>query len=212
MSFIIWRNSVFYSKNISKFNIFCKFPKTKCKKLRVLITIIFIIYQNLAFSQSYLGWITNQVNFRSQPDKSSEVISSLKAGTQIFIISSETENDFYNIIDINTNTEGYVHKSFVKLGDYVPKSNGGLFSPDGSSSSYNPEVSIYNNTSKTLTLKLNSEVYSFSPSERKTITISPGIYDYRASAPGVLPNIGSESLRSNTKYSWKFYIQTKWGY
>ncbi len=181
-------------------------------KKTLLTTFLIFAAFFTSYSQSYLGWITKQVNFRTQPDKTSDVISSLKAGTQIFIISSEPENDFYNIIDINTNTEGYVHKSFVKLGEYVPKSNGGLFSPDGSSSSYNPEVSIYNNTSKTLTLKLNSEIFSFSPSERKTITISPGTYDYRASAPGVLPNIGSESLRSNTKYSWEFYIQTKWGY
>ena len=63
-----------------------------------------------------------------------------------------------------------------------------------------------------MTLKLNSEIYSFSPNERKTITLSPGFYDYRASAPGVLPNIGSESMKSNMKYSWEFYIQTKYGY
>lgn len=182
-------------------------------RIKLLYTLLIILATfKISLSQSYLGWITKQVNFRTEPDKTAEVISSLKAGTQIFIISSETENDFYNIIDITTNKEGYVHKSFVKLGEYIPKNEGGLFSPEGSSSSYNPEVAIYNRTSKTLTLKLNSEIYTFSPSERKTITLSPGFYDYRASAPGVLPNIGSESMKSNMKYSWEFYIQTKYGY
>lgn len=177
-----------------------------------LLLIFNLAISSVAFSQSYLGWVTKQVNFRTNPDKNSEIISSLKAGTQIFIISTETENDFYNIIDIATNKEGYVHKSFVKLGEYVAKNNGGLFTPEGSSSSYDSEVSIYNRTSKTLTLKLNSETYTFYPSERKTITLSPGFYDYRASAPGVLPNIGSETMKSNMKYSWEFYISTSYGY
>jgi len=178
----------------------------------ILLLIVTLSLNNDLFSQSYLGWITKQVNFRSEPSKTGEVISSLKAGTQIFIISSESENDFYNVIDINTNKEGYVHKSFVKFGELVQKSQGGLFTPNGASSSYDPELAIYNNTSKTLTLKLNSTIYSFNPYERKTITLSTGLYDYRASAPGVLPNIGTESVQSNTKYSWEFYIQTKYGY
>ncbi len=174
----------------------------------LFILIITLSFQNDIISQSYLGWITKQVNFRAEPSKTGEVISSLRAGTQIFIISGNSENDFYNIIDINTNNEGYVHKSFVKFGEIVEKSKGGLFTPDGTSSSNDPELAIYNNTSKTLTLKLNSSVYSFSPYQRKTITLSSGFYDYRASAPGVLPNIGTESVQSNTKYSWEFYIQT----
>ena len=181
-------------------------------KKAVILILIILSSRNQLLSQSYLGWITKSVNFRMEPDKNSEIISNLKAGRQIFIISSQSENDFYNIIDINTNKEGYIHKSFVKFGELVPKSQGGLFSSDGTSSSYDPELSIFNNTTKTLTLKLNSTVYTFYPSERKTITLSTGLYEYRASAPSVLPNIGTESVQSNTKYSWEFYIRTKNGY
>jgi hypothetical protein len=53
---------------------------------------------------------------------------------------------------------------------------------------------------------MNSITYSFSPNETKKISFSPGNYEYRASAPGVIPDIGSESLASNMLYSWKFYI------
>jgi hypothetical protein len=177
------------------------------------ITIFVLLFVNLSlfFSQAYLGTITKQVNFRTEPDKSSDIIKSLRAGTQIFIISTELENDFYNVIDIASNKEGYVHKSFVKLGEFVSKNDGGLFSPAGQSTSYDPELSVYNNTSKTLTLKLNSNKYTFYPNERKVITLSPGYYDYRASAPGVIPDIGNESVAGNMKYSWEFYITTKYG-
>lgn len=68
---------------------------------------------NGLLSQSYLGTITKQVNFREGPGSDYEIISSLKPGTEIFISSLETDNDFYNVIDIKSNKEGYVHRSFV---------------------------------------------------------------------------------------------------
>lgn len=146
---------------------------------------------------------------REGPGKDYDVITQLKPGSQIFIISIEAENDFYNIIDIRTNKEGYVHKSFVKRGKQVKESDKGIFTPSGETTSYNPEVEIYNNTSLNLTLKLNDDNYSFSPKEKRTITITPGNIRFRASAPGVIPYIGSELLQSNQGYSWQFYIITR---
>ena len=109
-------------------------------------------------------------------ERPSIVLLKSEEGLNFMILNKEGhiklfgENDFYNIIDINTNQEGYVHKSFIKFGDAVERNQGGLFSPDGKSSSAEPELAIYNNTNKTLTLKLNSIRYSFYPQERKTIT------------------------------------------
>jgi hypothetical protein len=180
--------------------------ENKSKKLFVLLFLV----SNSIFSQSYLGTITKQVNFREGPGSSYEIISLLKAGTQIFISSLETEDDFYSIINIATNEEGYVHKSYVKIGKLVTRSNQSVFTPNGVSSSYESELKIFNNTSKTLTLKMNSKLFYFSPYERKNISISPGEYDFRASAPGVIPYIGNESLRSGQAYSWQFFIRTSY--
>ena len=60
-----------------------------------------------------------------------------------------------------------------------------------------------------MTLKLNSEAYSFSPQQKKKITLSPGNCNYRASAPNVIPIIGTEYMESNQGYSWQFYIVTE---
>lgn len=177
------------------------------KKL-IFLTIFLLTYIS-GFSQSYLGWVTKQVNFRQGPGTEYAVISLLKAGTQIFIVSVDAENDFYNIIDIENDREGYVHKSFVKLGQIVEKNESGLFTPSGKTSTYNPEIEIFNNTLLTLTLKLNSETYIFSANQKRTITLNPGTYNYRASAPGVIPNIGTEFMESNMGYTWQFYIVTK---
>jgi hypothetical protein len=175
---------------------------------KILLLIFFILISNAIYSQSYLGTITKQVNFREGSSSDDNIISSLKPNTQIFIISLETENDYYNVIDIATDREGYVHKSYVKVGKLVSKSSESVFSPTGKSSNYNSEVKIFNNTSKTLTLKLNAELYYFSPNETKNINLTPGEYDFRASAPGVIPYIGTENLNSNQGYSWQFYITT----
>jgi hypothetical protein len=158
--------------------------------------------------QSYLGWTTKQVNFRSGPGTEFEIISSLKPGSQIFIVSTETENDFYSVIDIATDKEGYLHKSFVKLGDEVEVNNEGIFSVAGKSSNINPQIEVYNNTSITMTLKINNDKYTFAPQEKKTLTSVAGKCSFRASAPGVIPNVGTENIESNVLYNWEFYIVT----
>ncbi len=179
------------------------------KNWLVLCFLFFIAHFPIeGFCQAYLGWITKQANLRTGPGTEFSKISSLRPGKQIFIVSGDPENGFYNIIDIATNREGYVSRTCVKLGKEVQKNEGGIFTPSGESSTEDPEIEIFNNTSRTLTLKLNTETYSFSPYKRRTLTLSPGRYDYRASAPGIIPDIGVESMESNTRYSWEFYIVT----
>jgi hypothetical protein len=90
----------------------------------------------------------------------------------------------------------------------LPKNEDGIFTPVGKTSSTKPIIKIHNNTSLTLTLKLNDELYTFSPQQRRTLTLSSGSYSYRASAPGVLPDYGTEIMQSNYEYEWSFYIST----
>ena len=177
--------------------------------MKFLLFLIAILFTGLtSFSQSYLGTITKQAYFREGPGNDYKIIDSLMPDTQIFIISLKAENDFYNIIDIQTNKEGYVHRSFVKRDELIKENDKGVFSSSGKTTSYNPVVEIFNNTSLTLTLKLNSETHSFSPNEKRTLTIEPGLINYRASAPGVIPNFGTQKLQNNQGYTWQFYIIT----
>lgn len=176
---------------------------------KILLIISLLILSLPGFSQSYLGWVKKQAKFREGPGVDYNSIGSLKQGKQIFIISSESENDFYNIIDIATDKEGYIHKSFVKFGQKVKLNENDVFQSIGRSSTFKPEVEIFNNTSLTLSLKLNVDKYSFSPFEKKTISLSSENYNFRASAPGVIPLLGAKYFESNMKYSWEFYVLTK---
>jgi len=175
---------------------------------KIFCTILCILLSTLTNAQAYLGTITRQANFREGPGKEYNIVASLKAQTQIFVVSKNGEDDFYNIIDITSNKHGYVHKDFVILGEEVPASEGGLFTPSGRSGQQEPEVEIYNNTEKKLTLTLNRTPYIFGPQQRQTLILKDTAYEYIASAPNVIPNHGTEILKSNTKYTWQFYIVT----
>ena len=150
------------------------------------------------------------MNFRSGPGTNYEIISTLQAGSQIFIVTDVPENDFYNVIDIATDKEGYLHKSFVKFSNEVETNKEPMFSVSDELSSGPPQLAIYNNTTIPMTLKLNNEKYLFNPQERKTITTNAGNCLYRASAPGIIPEIGNEKLMSNYIYEWEFIIVTKY--
>lgn len=169
----------------------------------------FLILSSNLYSQSYLGWVKKKTNLREGPTTESSILLTLNAGTQIFIESLDTYNGFYSVIDIETNTEGYIAESYIKTGEVVEKSKDKLFSPSGKISGYDPQVQVFNNTNLYLTLKMNGSTYEFSPMENSTLNISPGFYDFRASAPGVIPTSGSQNLESNMGYSWEFYVVTR---
>lgn len=179
------------------------------KKVFTICLFLFLFISQISIAQSYLGTVKKRTNLRELPNANSSILSTLNPGSQIFIISLETINGFYNIIDIETDIEGYVAESQVKVGEIVERTKERVFSPSGEISSYNPKVEIFNNTVLTLTLKLNESIFKFDPHETKTITLNPGYYDFRASASGVVPVSGGENLISNMGYRWEFYVLTE---
>jgi len=161
-------------------------------------------------SQSYLAYVNQVVNFRKGPGTEFDIIKALQVGTQIFVISTIDKNGYYNVIDLETNTEGYVYKSYVVLDRVIEINEDDLFVESGkSSSSTVSEVEVYNNTDKVLTVFIGGNSYFFSAQEKRKINIKPGEYDYRVTAPGVLPYLGKDKIVSGFNYSWQFYIITK---
>jgi len=178
-------------------------------KNKILLVFAFLILASNLYSQSYLGFVKKKTNLREDATSESSILLTLKAGTQIFIESLDTYNGFYSVIDIETNTEGYIAESYITIGEVIEKSKDQLFSPSGKISGYDPQIQVFNNTNLNLTLKINESVYQFSPRETSTLNISPGFYEFRASAPGVIPTSGSQNLEGNMGYSWEFYVVTR---
>jgi hypothetical protein len=189
------------------------YPLSINNSLRIIALSFLLVCAHLsAVGQAYLGRIScpTTVNMRSGPGKDYDVVKALKNGTQVFVSSRDDENGFFNIIDIKTNREGYVHKSFIRLGQIVEASTDGIFNRQGESSSEESELEVYNRSSKQLTLKLNTASYSFAPYQRKTISLPAASYSFRASAPGVVPYIGTDRIDTGGSYNWEFYIVTSY--
>ena len=179
------------------------------KSVKIIFIFIFtlLITSNLS-AQSYLGYITKQVNLREGPGTEYNVLQSLKPGRQLFIVTLNDDNGFYKVIDIESNKTGFVSKSFIKIGKELIQSNGDFISATGESSTSNTEIEVFNNTNLSLSLKLNEDTYIFNSKEKKTISIIPTSYNFIASAPGVTPSYGVKNLESSKKYTWEFYIVT----
>ena len=178
--------------------------------IKKITTALFLIVSciSIILGQSYLAVTTQKANLRDTPEKGSEVLDLLKANAQLFVYSPETTNGYYNVIDIETDQEGWVHSSLIKLGKEIPKNDVSPFSPEGQISGTECLIEVTNNTALSMTLKMNATYYYFDPSEKKTLTFSPGTYSYVASAPSVVPYSGDDTLLPSYKYSWVFYIET----
>jgi uncharacterized protein YgiM (DUF1202 family) len=177
---------------------------------KIIFLFIFLLCLTVKLNaQAFLAVTTQKVQLREGPGKNYSLLMTIPKNSTIFVYSEETINGYYHIIDIDTDTEGYIPEGYTKYSQKVSKTTEKIFSQSGSITSENPEVTIYNKTSKKLTLKLNSTSFVFTPQERSKITITPGVYNFIASAPGVIPLYGSEYFNGNSSYEWKFWIETR---
>lgn len=161
-------------------------------------------------AQAYLGQTTKAVNLRSGPGVEHRALRSIPSGSSLFVASKVMQNGYYTVVDIDSNMEGYVDAASVRLVQPLQANQEGVFTPTGRTASHLCELEIYNRTEKTLTLKLDTDTYSFQPYQRTKLSVTPRTYSYRASAPGVLPDFGTEKLSGGTSYSWEFYIVTQY--
>ena len=175
--------------------------------LSAIVTVIVALAgpQVFAGDDAWLAYTTRAVNLREGPGKDFRALRQLEAGHAIFVISTERTDGFLPVVDIETAEKGWVHGSYIQLDSVVPPNDEAVFTPEGRTSSGESELEIYNNTRHTLTLSLNETVYRLGPQERRTVAVSAGDYRYRASAPGVIPDYGAETIQDGYRYTWQFY-------
>lgn len=159
-------------------------------------------------SKNFLGYATRNLKLRDGPGRHFPEISQLVQGEAVFIFSLDAQNHYLQVIRIETDEEGWVHQDYVTVDSEVPRDQMQVFTPTGTIAQANPEIEIWNNTDRRLTVALNEIRYRFGPQERRTMSVAPGAYSYRASAPGVIPCSGTEVLAARTGYSWQFFIET----
>lgn len=162
--------------------------------------------------QKYIAYTTQRVNMRECSSTECDIIKVLKQGSALFVDKNDEEDGFYKVLDIDSNEEGYVSKKFITFKKRVEQNNGEMFRPIKKTfHTYAlPTVKIENNTELTLTLVLNGVKYSFKPYGSQTLTLQAKTYEFRASAPGVIPLAGKKTLELDYDYDWTFKIVTRY--
>jgi hypothetical protein len=156
----------------------------------------------------FIGQISSNVIFRTDPSQSSTKIKTLNSGSQVYVYSRNAINGYYKVIDIMTSSVGWVHSDYVNHIQDVDVNQGGAFQSTGYTSSFNSEVKIRNKSSYSIKLVVGDETFTVSPNSSKTVNIKPGRSYYIASAPGVIPASGYQSFESNNGYEWEFWVST----
>ncbi|WP_020533497.1 DcaP family trimeric outer membrane transporter [Flexithrix dorotheae] len=155
-------------------------------------------------SQSFVGQTTSRLNFRKGPSTSFEIIEVLPKGKKMFVFSEEPTENFFHVLDVATNQEGYVYSSHFEILDVIPRYSFKKGEFEDSLKNVQADLQIYNSSNKRLYLKLNESIYDFFPKEKVEILIFPGELNYVASIPGNMPIYGIELIHPNQKYFWEF--------
>lgn len=71
-----------------------------------------------------------------------------------------------------------------------------------------PRILVKNDSLRVLTLLIGETSYEVYPNSTREITISAGRYKFVATAPNVIPLVGSETWDAGYRYTWTFYTQS----
>lgn len=160
-----------------------------------------------AYGKAYIAYTNATVSLKEGAGANYGTVETLKPGTVVVIDTREENGDYYYATNFDTGAEGYISKSKVSPYEIIPESDGSFFVENKYSDYHeNPRVEITNSTNKNMTLTLNGTKYKISAYGKKEVTLPAGTCKFKATAPGVMPFIGSKYLKQGHEYTWEFYI------
>lgn len=160
--------------------------------------------------KAYLAYTNATVSLKEGAGTNYNTVETLKPGTVVVIDTREASGDYYYATNFETGSEGYISKSKVSPYEIIPESDGS-FIKEGQYSDYHqdPRVEITNSTDKTMTLTLNGTKHKIRAHNKIEITLKAGVCKFKATAPGVMPYIGTKTFNNNYDYTWEFFIITE---
>lgn len=83
------------------------------KKLILLFALQLIAL--MSFAQSYIALTTTGVNMREGPSTEYDVIKHLNKGAVLYVDLDEAIDDWYLVVDIENDIEGYVSSRYIRI-------------------------------------------------------------------------------------------------
>lgn len=175
--------------------------------------------------------ITQQVNLRGTPSSQGEVITRLHRAELLTVYAVEgswylVQSDKYagwvhgNYIELTTDFEARAEEIWrndppvaktpqpLPAGTRIDEEKT-VLSRTYVGSNVEPVLEITNDATVAMTLNIGGVDYLFKSKETKTISLHSGIYQFKASAPGILPYESKERVDKGFKYFWRFYVVTR---
>lgn len=104
---------------------------------------------------------------------------------------------------------GYVSNYYLTNYKKIDVDSSGSLQKEARTYASTSNIKLNNDCYKTATITIGSKKYTIAPHSSITATgITAGKYKIIASAPGVIPYVGSETIEPGYLYSWKFYISS----
>lgn len=132
----------------------------------------------------------------------------LAKGALVMVSSNDKGDKYRKVLDIESDKYGYVLATSLGNLKKIEIDKEGNLKVEGRIQATTSSVKIKNNTNLYATITIGNSDYSFSPYEERTINnLTPGTYVNKATAPGVMPYLGYDTLEAGYIYSWVFYIE-----
>lgn len=151
--------------------------------------------------------IVQKANLRAEATVSGEVVMELPRGSILVLLSKNPTGVWYNVIYLETSEEGWIHGNNIEIQFTNERrtSKPNLARAVTERSDASPYILITNDSEHTLYLKLGTQRHVIEPNGSKRVDLAPGVYQFYASSPSVIPDIGEIPVERGHFYKWRFY-------
>lgn len=125
--------------------------------------------------------VVTRANLREEPSASSAVLKELKRGEVLALISRTPVGPWYNVIHVQSSTEGWINGNTIKVKYTEKRKAGPVFQERETGTSQNPSIKVTNDSSIILYLKVgDDDRIVISPHVTKEMSRPPGTYKFYA--------------------------------
>ncbi|MDR1653878.1 MAG: hypothetical protein LBS01_09600 [Prevotellaceae bacterium] len=175
------------------------------KYLRTAFFLLAIFSLSALNGQSaYYGKINKYSNLYRMSSNHSPILAWLSAKTTVFVVSDVVVNGFLHVIYPESGIEGYINQTAIDFTDKaLDYASADTFAQPLYEQTDTVVIKVTNNTSRTLTLKIDNRNYTIVSNAQQRITVAAGKRRYIVFGPKFLPVVGIEVLTGRQNYSWK---------
>jgi len=192
------------------------------RKASLLITILLVSVS--VFAQDTVTVISIKANLRGTPSTSGLVVMTVNKGENFELIKEDSP---WYLVQTPTYV-GWIHGNAIRKHEEILPDLSDLAINEVPRTTTKPSttgqspfkteyvgidntiIRITNSADRTLSLTFGGVKYVIAKDEERTIEAEGGNYEYLAKAPGVLPASGVKNFAKGYKYTWNFFIVTRY--